>query len=374
MHTIKLKHITHKDKLAYQLHFAYDYDLKELIKPLSYVRWSATQKCFYAYCDLVTLHSLYNQLRELNIYVDYSEVQKKPREVNFQKIKPTIKLPQLTQASVIDLQQFRRWMQEKRLSTNTVNTYQAVVKMFLRYLQLKKDTQLDSLWIQRFNHDYILKSGHSVSYQNQCINGIKKYYVFKGLELESITIERPKKERKLPVVLSKEEIKRLLNSIINLKHRTLLSLIYSAGLRIGEALRLQAYDIDRNRMLIHIRMAKGKKDRYTLLSQNILQLLEYYYKTYKPRDFLFEGQEGGSYTASSAQQILRKALKRAKIYKKGITLHTLRHSFATHLLENGTDIRYIQNLLGHNSPKTTMIYTHVSEQSLKNIKNPFDEL
>jgi len=153
-----------------------------------------------------------------------------------------------------------------------------------------------------------------------------------------------------------------------------LSLVYSSGLRIGEAISLKISDIDSDRMLIHVKKAKGNKDRYTLLSPVFLELLRTYYKAYKPKLYLFEGQDGGSYTASSAQQVLKKSVLQSGIRGKRITLHTLRHSFATHLLESGTDIRYIQSLLGHSSPKTTMIYTHVSENRLQNIKNPFDSL
>ncbi|MFV0566527.1 MAG: tyrosine-type recombinase/integrase [Flavobacteriaceae bacterium] len=196
---------------------------------------------------------------------------------------------------------------------------------------------------------------------------------YTNASIETLNIERPKKEKKLPVVLSTDEVKQLLNANRNLKHKTLLCLIYSAGLRIGEAINLKASDIDSKRMLIFIRSAKGKKDRYTILSESFLTMLRDYYRTYRPKDYLFEGQDGGQYTASSAQKILKRAAWRIGL-KKPITLHSLRHSFATHLLENGTDIRYIQTLLGHNSPKTTMIYTHVTEPSLRKIKNPFDNL
>lgn len=375
MQTITLIPLQHKGKPAYQLHFVYDNALKKLLNPLPYVQWSATHKCFYAFCDAISFKALYKQLRDLNLYVDYSQIQK-TRALPSAASKPNnrLNLPHLSESTQKDLARFARWMQEKRLAASTVNTYKAVTILFLQYLQLKQAANPDALWIQRFNHDYILKGGHSISYQNQCINGIKKYFAFKNLEVESMNIERPRKEKRLPVVLGKEEIKRIFDATHNLKHRTLLSLIYSAGLRIGEALALQPQDIDRHRMLIHIKMAKGKKDRYTLLSANILQLLETYYRVYKPKTYLFEGQDGGKYTASSAQQVLKKAMGQAGILKQGITLHSLRHSFATHLLESGTDIRYIQSLLGHNSPNTTMIYTHVSEKSLKNIKNPFDDL
>lgn len=374
MQKITLSTIAHKGKIVYQLHFAYNDALKEVIKSLPYIHWSATHKCFYAFCDAISFKTLYKHLRDLNLYVDYSQLQKTRDVPTLVKKSSPLKLPQLAESTQRDLSRFVRWMQEKRLAASTVNTYHAVTALFLQYLQLKQVANPDALWIQRFNHDYILKGGHSVSYQNQCINGIKKYFAFKNLEVENMNIERPRKEKRLPVVLSKEEIKSIFEATHNLKHRTLLSLIYSAGLRIGEALALRPQNIDRHRMLIHIKMAKGKKDRYTLLSPNILQLLETYYRVYKPKTYLFEGQDGGPYTSSSAQQVLKKAMRKAGIFKEGITLHSLRHSFATHLLESGTDIRYIQSLLGHNSPNTTMIYTHVSEKSLKNIKNPFDDL
>ncbi|WP_407267616.1 tyrosine-type recombinase/integrase [Tenacibaculum maritimum] len=244
---------------------------------------------------------------------------------------------------------------------------------FIRYCLLKNTTDYSVRLIESFNYDFIVREKKSISYQNQCINGIKKYLEYKGIEIDTLNLQRPKKEKRLPMVLSLEEVKQLLDATHNLKHKTLLSLIYSAGLRIGEAINLKVSDIDSKRMLIHIKGAKGKKDRYTLLSPSFLELLRAYYKTYKPKKHLFEGQVKEQYSSTSAQKILKNAANKIGL-KKPITLHTLRHSFATHLLENGTDIRYIQELLGHNSPKTTMIYTHVTETSIRKIKNPFDNL
>jgi len=150
-----------------------------------------------------------------------------------------------------------------------------------------------------------------------------------------------------------------------------LSLIYSAGLRIGELLELRKADIDSERMLIHIKGAKGKKDRHTILSENVLQLLREYYRQYKPKEYLFEGQKGGKYSAESAGQLFKRAVKKAQI-KKPVTLHSLRHSFATHLLEQGIGITHIQKLLGHNNIKTTLIYTHIADESIQKIKSPLD--
>jgi site-specific recombinase XerD len=185
---------------------------------------------------------------------------------------------------------------------------------------------------------------------------------------------RLKKEHKLPNVLAKEDVSKILNAVKNEKHKAILYLVYSAGLRVGEVVRLQIDDIDSKRMLIKIRQGKGRKDRYTLLSETALKQLKKYYMLYKPEKWLFPGGKDGSYiTERSVEKIFENACNNAKVRAEA-TVHTLRHSFATHLLEGGTDLRYIQELLGHTSSKTTEIYTHVSEKKLSNIKSPLDNL
>ena len=174
-------------------------------------------------------------------------------------------------------------------------------------------------------------------------------------------------------MLSPKEVNKIINLTENLKHKTILLLIYSAGLRLGELLNLKIADIDSHAMKIHIRQGKGKKDRYLMLSENVLQLLRQYYKVYKPKEFVFEGQKGGQYTPKSVQNIFKASIQKAGIKKKA-TVHSLRHSFATHLLDDGTDIRYIQELLGHKRLETTQIYTHVSSYSINKIKSPADKL
>ena len=170
------------------------------------------------------------------------------------------------------------------------------------------------------------------------------------------------------------EIKAILEAHGNIKHKAMLSLIYACGLRRSELLNLKPADIDSKRGVLLIKQAKGKKDRIAPVSGKIVELLRQYYKAYKSQLWLFEGQrKGESYSAESLQSVLKQALQKAKI-NKPVTLHWLRHSYATHLLENGTDLRYIQELLGHNSSRTTEIYTHVSTKSLQNIKSPYDDL
>ena len=317
------------------------------------------------------LSLVFNHMRKIKCYVDYTEL--KQKQIDKPKKKEKLYLPPIDSLNKQDLDRFRKWLEEKRLSPNTVDTYVEVTNFFLRYTILKNSRSHSKRLVESFNYEFIVREGKSISYQNQCINGIKKYFLFKSIDIGALDLTRPKKERKLPVVLSKEEVRSIIDATHNLKHKTLLSLIYSGGLRIGEAINLRIDDIDSGRMLIHIMGGKGKKDRYTLLSASFLKILREYYKQFRPKEYLFEGQKAVKYSASSAQSVLKKAVLGSGIGKK-VTLHTLRHSFATHLLEGGTDIRYIQELLGHNNPKTTMIYTHVTENSIKNINNPFDDL
>ena len=269
---------------------------------------------------------------------------------------------------------FINWMQQKRYSKNTINTYSSLIQVFFNFYKDIDIKNIGEKEVIRFNKSYILKNNFSTSTQNQFISAIKLFYSKyqnKFLDLENL--ERPKKSIHLPVVLSAKEIKCILQSFKNIKHKALISLIYSAGLRIGEALRLEIKDIDSKRMMLYIRQSKGNKDRYVPLSPALLNMLRDYFKAFRPKKYLFEGPNHNQYTTSSARAILKTAVNKCKI-KKHITLHTLRHSYATHLLESGTDIRLIQELLGHNSPKTTMIYTHVSTSSLQKIENPLDKL
>ena len=326
---------------------------------------------FYLKNSSKNLNLVFNHMRKIKCYVDYSEL--KQNRIDIPKKGEKLCLPPIDSLNKQDLERFRRWLREKRLSPNTVDTYVEVTGFFLRYAILRNSKSYSKRLVESFNYEFIVKEGKSISYQNQCINGIKKYFLFKEIDIGALHLSRPKKEKKLPVVLSKEEVRSIIEVTHNLKHKTLLSLIYSGGLRIGEAINLRIDDIDSRRMLIHIKGAKGKKDRYTLLSASFLGILREYYKQFRPKEYLFEGQNVPKYSTSSAQSVLKKAVLASGIRKK-VTLHTLRHSFATHLLESGTDIRYIQELLGHNSPKTTMIYTHVTENSIKNINNPFDDL
>ena len=270
--------------------------------------------------------------------------------------------------SIADL---RKIMQVKRYSESTIKTYcfliHKIEKDFKRSLSELSETDLHT-----YVYAQIHQSGISRSTQKQIVNALRLYYIeVLGVETNFHFLLPRKSDFVIPEVLSKNEVLVIMNQSKNIKHRALLALLYSAGLRIGEVINLKIKYIDSERMTILVKGGKGVKDRIVPLSKNLLILLREYYKKYRPKDFLFEGQNSPQYSSSSANQFIKRYTKKAGIKKK-VTAHTFRHSYATHLLENGTDIRLIQKLLGHNSIKTTMMYTHVAEQSLLSVQSPFD--
>lgn len=259
-----------------------------------------------------------------------------------------------SEEAIVQIEKFQQWMRSKRYSESTITTYCEALKSFLVFYREKPISEITNEDVIIYNNDYILKNNLSASYQNQITNAIKLYFkTIQDTKIEVDKIHRPKRAKVLPNVLSKEEIKLILNAHSNIKHKTMLSLIYSCGLRCGELLALEPVHIDSKRNLVLLKNAKGKKDRIAPLSPKILEMLREYYKVHQPTTYLFEGQiKGQPYDARSLQLILKQALQKTGITKPA-TLHWLRHSFATHLLESGTDLRYIQELLGHNSSKTT---------------------
>ena len=263
-------------------------------------------------------------------------------------------------------------------SMNTIRTYHSLL---LRFLNNHKDKGMERVNafteedINQYHRQMVQAGAYSCSFINQSINAVKFYYqrVLGRHEVQLHNVERPEKPDRLPTVLSKQEVKRILEATGNLKHRCMLQLLYAGGLRIGEVINLRLSDVKSDRNLLLIRGGKGKKDRTTVLSQKLLENLRAYYKEYRPKEWLFEGQFGGQYTVDSIRNVFRACMVKAAIKTKA-TPHTLRHSFATHLLEQGTDLRYIQTLLGHRSSKTTEIYTHVTSYALDKIMSPLDNL
>ena len=272
-----------------------------------------------------------------------------------------------------NFEDLRRELVSRKYSYKTIKGYLYYNKDLIRYIG-KSPSEIDDEDIKDYLVYLVEEKGSATSTLNQAINALKCYY---GTILKRrfvYEVKRPRKDKKLPVVLSKEEVARILSSVDNLKHRAILMLIYSAGLRVGEVVKLRSEDIDSERTLIHIKGGKGRKDRYTMLSQTALQALKEYQEQYKSVKWLFEGARAGRYLSTrTVEKILEHACEKAKI-RKDVSVHSLRHSFATHLLESGTDLRYIQELLGHKNSKTTEIYTHVSTQNIGKIKSPLDSL
>ncbi|WP_114783467.1 tyrosine-type recombinase/integrase [Botryobacter ruber] len=263
-------------------------------------------------------------------------------------------------------------------SPNTIRTYHSLLLRFLNSHAEKGLEGLQTFTEEEINHYHrsMVQTGTwSYSFINQSINAVKFYYqrVLQRHEVQLTQVERPEKPERLPTVLSKEEVAKILKATDNLKHRCMLQLLYASGLRIGEVINLKITDVQSQRNVLLIRGGKGKKDRTTLLSQKLLENLRAYYKEYKPKMWLFEGQYGGQYTVDSIRNVFRACVAKAGVKTKA-TPHTLRHSFATHLLEQGTDLRYIQSLLGHRNSKTTEIYTHVTMHALDKIVSPLDNL
>lgn len=256
-----------------------------------------------------------------------------------------------------------------KYSRSTIKNYTSCLKEFLT---LQNDES--KAFEKRIKQFILYKISNGVSASSiNLYHSALKLYGSKVLNIEiSGRIERPSKDKKLPHVLSREDVKLLFKNTENLKHRTILMLIYSAGLRVSEAALMKLSDIDFDRDVIHIKNAKGRKDRITLLAENLKVILKEYIRDYRPDKWLFAGQEPGSHISiRSVQKMFENAVAKSSINKE-VSVHSLRHSFATHLLENGTDIRYIQELLGHQHTKTTMIYTKVSNSALRKIKSPLD--
>ncbi|HRI83874.1 MAG TPA: site-specific integrase [Ignavibacteria bacterium] len=272
------------------------------------------------------------------------------------------------------LKNYIETLELKNYSVNTINNYRNHFIPYLNYFSEKKPSQINKEEI--INYLMHLRSSRqlSASEQNQIINAVKFFYEkVLNRPKELYDIPRAKKPFQLPGIFSAEEVRQIIDAANNLKHKSILSLAYAGGLRISEIVNLKISEIDSQRMVINIRQAKGRKDRIVMLSEKLLLMLRDYYKIYKPKEYLFEGQSGGMYSLRSIQEILKKAKSRAGIKKKG-SVHSLRHSFATHLLEGGTDILSIKKLLGHQSLRTTMIYTHVSNEHISKIQSPLDKI
>jgi integrase/recombinase XerD len=351
-----------------KLLFGYLPELSKTIKTIPYHVWNSKNKWWTIPYSEQFLNEIKQRIADLNLTLRYEEEEQSNSRV--QRITP-YDIPNYRYCP----DEYLLKLTELRYSPKTSKVYKEMFEEFINFYPTYDIKNLDETLIIKFLRYLVTERKISTSYQNQSINAIKFYYErVLGGQRKIYFIDRPIKEKTLPIVLNTEEVKHILALTTNLKHKAILMLIYSAGLRISEAINLKIKDIDSQRMQIRVEQSKGKKDRYTLLSVKALTILRDYFKAYRPKEWLFEGMEAGNqYSTRSIQQIFKESVVRAGI-KKDVSVHTLRHSFATHLLENGTDIRYIQSLLGHESSKTTEVYTHITTKGFDQIKSPLDNL
>lgn len=281
---------------------------------------------------------------------------------------------QVCEANLLALDKYMKTLAMKAYSASTMHHYRQEFQKLLMLLGEMDVSGLTTEQVKSYLLWLITKKGYGESHANTAVNAIK-FYFEKVLMMPRVVYDlpRPKKPLVLPKVMGKEAITRIIRLEDNLKHQAMLMLAYAAGLRVSEIVALKLADIDSDRMCINVRRAKGKKDRVVALSPVLLEHLRDYYRSYRPKEWLFEGQGGGQYSARSVQQVFKDAKARAGVKTPG-GIHTMRHSYATHLLESGTDIRFIKDLLGHNSLGTTLRYTHVSLRHITQIKSPLDDL
>lgn len=370
---ITLRHLSINNKKMIGLQFYPDKVIQALVKELPGIKWSNEHGMVYLPNLTINLTTIFNKFRGVS-WVNTSYFFKS-NPVN--KANPSISVDQYRKRAPKPNwrycpEEFYQKLELRKYRINTAKAYISAFEKFINhYIDQPNLMALDQTNIKAYLQGLVQK-GLSDAYVNQAINAIKFYYeVVLNMPNVFYELERPIKTEKLPEVLSKEEIKDMIDSCHNIKHKCIISLLYSAGLRRSELLNLKIEHIDSKRMIINVKNGKGGKDRITLLSKTVLIDLRRYFIEYRPKLFLFESPRHKQYSATSVVAIVKNAAYRVGIVKR-VTPHMLRHSFATHLLESGTDLRYIQSLLGHESSKTTEIYTHVAVHNFQTIKNPLD--
>lgn len=397
MTTIIAERVTHDSGIRVALKFPFDQEVTDLVKTLPDARWCEKMNCWHiaesydidkkiikTLIDVARIEFRTNKTRKL---IDKVRKIREKKNSGASPGSSTSRISgpgagkadspdeKLSLTALDDISKYRRWLDNQRYPPTTVKTYTAMMTAFLKYVAPKEAGDCTAEDLASMIENYILPNGLSYSYQNQLISAVKKFYreIYREV-IDPGEFTRPRTRHKLPNVLSKDEVRKILGAPLNEKHRVILSVIYGCGLRRSEVIMLEPEDIDRDRMLLSVRQSKGFKDRVVPVSVKMVEMIDSYVRRYRPVVYLFEGQrQGDPYSPTSIEKVFRMACEKAGI-KKDITLHGLRHSYATHLLEAGTDLRYIQELLGHKSSKTTEIYTHVTEKSIQRIRTPFDDL
>jgi len=364
---LTLKKIVHHKKVVLVVHFTYNTKIKELIKSIGGYSFSYTLRAWHVEFTEKHLTTLKTTLHEKVIFKEDENLHKTLLKKHVKEQR------RLSEENKEIIRNYVKYLKGKRYSESTVKTYFTFIADFINYIKEKPLNALTNRDVELFIEDVFEPRGMSISSQRQLTSAIKLFKAFyPNCRIENIALTRPKKSKILPTVLSMEEIITLLRVTQNLKHRAILAMLYSAGLRIGELLKLELKDIDIDRKQISIKNSKGRKDRNVILAETSIPLFKHYVTSYEPKRYFVEGiKKGTPYSAESIRSFLKKCCRKARITKR-VTPHTLRHSYATHLLENGIGLRHIQELLGHSKPETTMIYTHVAKKDLLDIQSPLD--
>jgi integrase/recombinase XerD len=339
-------------------------------------RWNPTEGVWEIPYTQLTLRFLEQYLNPKGLYWHFSPAPNRPvrldmPEQKWNTIPKQEVIPARYEAAVVALEEC---LLLKRYSWRTIKSYKNCFRQFIKHYDDIKPSQISRQQINSYLKTLIIERNISASHQSQILSAIKMFY--NAVAQQAAKVEglfQPKKPQKLPQVLLTEEVSDLLNAVDNLKHRCILMLIYSAGLRLGEVVNLRLNELQPESNRLFVRGGKGQKDRCTILSTKVWEQLQKYLNVYKPLEWFFEGATGGKYSDRSVQEIFTRAKIKSNI-NPNATVHTLRHSFATHLLETGVDLRYIQELLGHESSKTTEIYTHITKKGWDKIKSPIDDL
>lgn len=371
---ITLKHLLIKQEKQIGLKFNSDKMIQTVIKGLPDVKWSNQFGMAYLKNNSKNIELIFNDFKGIAWVNGSHFFHKKRNAKGLEQISvDSYRKRDLPEGYRVCPEEFLQKLELRHYAINTAKTYIQLFEVFINHYKNVALRNINEDMIQKYLQNLVHQKKSS-SYINQMINSIKFYYeVVLEMPNRFYSIDRPQKTEKLPKVISLEEVQLIINNTNNIKHRCIISLLYSAGLRRSELLNLKLEDIDSKRMIVNVINSKGGKDRLTILSPTLLTDLRAYYKKWEPKTYLFEGISGKQYSGSSVSRIIDKARLKSGILKK-VTPHMLRHSFATHLLENGTDLRYIQVLLGHNSTRTTEIYAQVATNQLKQIKSPLELL
>jgi len=359
---IQIGHITTDDKSYITVAFRYNKDFLVRIRKIPTAKWSRTIRAWLIEDDSNHLDQIRQRFFKLALIDDSRYYRKKGKiQLNFNEDKKRL------------LNGFYRYLKGKRYSSSTIRTYVFSVADFIAFYESRSLSELQNRNVEIFIEQIYIKRKYSVSTQRQFISALKLFIQFDpSTQIDSLELVRPKKSKKLPHVLSQQDVITLIARCKNLKHRTIIAMLYSSGFRISELLQLKLKHINLERRQIFIQDSKGRKDRYVPLAESIIPLLQNYILTYQPQFYVIEGQPGMPYSSSSVRKFLKKYALQNNI-KARVTPHVLRHSYATHLIENGVGIRHIQSLLGHAKPETTMIYTHIARKDLLDIKSPLDQ-